>query len=194
MNYQFIVVRTHGAAEKNKDSVVLFTGERYQEDKYISEQLFGEIKRGTPLQQVIITSTLGNTTEVEVINSTAFSFTSKAHVETRATDEYFVVTPKLVKDLMVGTFPGSVFILGGCNTMQDDSMARSLIERGATTVVGWDDSVSNIDNDESILLLLEEVLVNNMEVGDAVDFVRTNFKITDGYSSGILKHYSNGDL
>jgi len=39
MNYDFVMIRTHGAADENdNDSVTLFTGEKYQTDKYISEQ------------------------------------------------------------------------------------------------------------------------------------------------------------
>ena len=40
MNYKYIVIRTHGA--ESIDDVVLFTGERYDEENYISEQLFGQ--------------------------------------------------------------------------------------------------------------------------------------------------------
>src|SRR3989304_3697631 len=52
-NYKFVIVRSHGAADANaQNSVTLFTGEKYTTDKYISEQLLGQIKKGAPLAEV----------------------------------------------------------------------------------------------------------------------------------------------
>ena len=38
MNYNFVVARTHGISDDNEGKVFLFTGEKYTDKKYISEQ------------------------------------------------------------------------------------------------------------------------------------------------------------
>lgn len=197
MNYKYIVVRTHGASAENKDLVTLFTGEPYQEDKYIYEQLSGTVKVGAPLQEIIysLNDENGNATEWVQVNETTRIISGYVYVDKDAKNEYFVIPPKFVKNLMVGTFPGSVIILGGCNTAEYDSMARALIKRGANNVVGWDDSVSNNDNDEIMLLLLKETLINNVEIGDAVDLVKAELdKWTNRFYDGDLKYYSSENL
>ncbi len=198
MNYEYIVVRTHGASAQNNELVTLFTGEPYQDDKYISEQLFGTIKVGSPIQEVIYSmhDDEGKETEWVRVNETTRIWSGYVYFEKDAKDEYFVITPKLVKDLMVGTFPDSVIILGGCNTAEYDSMARALLERGAKDVVGWDESVSNAVNDQVILELLKENLINNSEIGDAVDLLKEKLNGTwsNRYYDGALKHYSSANL
>ena len=52
MNYNFVVIRTHGADNEEGNEVVLFTGEKYTEQKYIQEQLFGQVRKATPLLEV----------------------------------------------------------------------------------------------------------------------------------------------
>src|SRR3990172_1543842 len=70
MNYDFVMIRTHGTADENdNDSVTLFTGEKYQTDKYISEQLFGQVKKAAPLLEIAF---LVNSQESEwvIVNDT----------------------------------------------------------------------------------------------------------------------------
>jgi len=49
MNYKFIIIRSHslgdGAVE---ESAALFTGEKYNEHKYVKEQFLGHVSRGVP--------------------------------------------------------------------------------------------------------------------------------------------------
>ena len=196
MNYEYIVVRTHGASAESKDLVTLFTGEPYQDDKYISEQLFGTIKVGAPLQEIIysLSDEEGNPTEWIQVNETTTIISGLVHFDKESKNEYFVITPKLVKDSMVGTFPDSVIILGGCNTAEYDSMARALIERGAKNVIGWDETISNSVNDQTMLWFLEEALINNAEIDDAVDLVQEKLDRWNRFYDGDLKHYSNENL
>jgi len=166
--YKFVVIRSHGAADANDDTVTLFTGEKYDIEKYTSEQLFGQVKKGSPLLEVTF---LGNTTgsQWDITNDTYRTITIPANQFFSSDEEYFVITPTFVDSAMEGKFSQTIFVLGGCKTMQTDSLAQSLVKRGASSVAGWDDQIGAFDNDAAMLKLLEGLLVNKMEMQDAVD-------------------------
>jgi len=170
-NYQFVVVRTHGVVGSEDDSVMLFTGERYTEDKYIQEQLFGLVLKGTPFLERSFEASKHDSSEWVIVNDTYRYLKTPVQIEDDSVGDYFVISPKLVSESMDGKFPGTIFILGGCNTMQDTSMAESLVKRGASTVVGWEVPISSGQNDWVLLKVLKETLINDMDIKDAVDFV-----------------------
>src|SRR3972149_7384639 len=166
--YKFVVIRPHGAADANDDTVTLFTGEKYDIEKYTSEQLFGQVKKGSPLLEVTF---LGNTTgsQWDITNDTYRTITIPANQFFSSDEEYFVITPTFVDSAMEGKFSQTIFVLGGCKTMHTDSLAQSLVKRGASSVVGWDDQIGSRDNDIAMLKLLEGLLVEKMEMQDAID-------------------------
>ena len=171
LNYKLVVVRSHGVADQNdKNSVALFTGEKYVTDDYISEQLFGQVKKGAPLVEVDFLAN-GTDSDWVIVNDTYRTLTVPAKTITKSDEEYFLITPTFVDTAMEGKFSQTIFVLGGCSTMRTDTMAQSLIKRGASSVVGWDNTVGSSDNDVLMLMLLEELLVNNMTMKDAADSV-----------------------
>ena len=190
MNYKLIIVRTHGVAEKNIESVTLFTGERYRTDKYISEQLLGLVKKGTPLYRATFPVQLTDSSEWNIENDTYRSISVQAHPNIQSEDVYFLITPKLVDDIMVGQFPGTVFFLGGCSTMKNPSMASSLIARGASAVVGWDDTVGDYENDIIMIDVLRQYLINDSELKEAVKLVMENYEWGDPMYNATFKYYS----
>ena len=170
-NYKFVLVRSHGVADQNdQNSVSLFTGEKYVTDKYISEQLFGQIKKGAPLLEVNFLAN-GSDSQWVVVNETYSVLSMPANAITTSDEEYFLITPTFVDTAMEGKFSQTIFVLGGCSTMHTDTMAKSLSKRGASVVVGWDNKVGSYENDFAMLSLLEGLLVNNMEMEDAVESV-----------------------
>jgi len=171
-NYQFVVVRTHGVVGSEDSSVMLFTGERYTEDKYIQEQLFGHVLKGTPFLERSFEASKHDSSEWVIVNDTYRYLKTPVQIEDDSVGDYFVISPKLVSESMDGKFPGTIFVLGGCNTMEDTSMAESLVKRGASTVVGWEVPISSAQNDFTLLQVLKETLINDMDIKDAVDFVR----------------------
>src|SRR3990172_11409806 len=139
------MIRTHGAADENdNDSVTLFTGEKYQTDKYISEQLFGQVKKAAPLLEIAF---LVNSQESEwvIVNDTYRTLSVPSKEQVFSSDEYFAITPELF-NIAEGKFQGTIFVLGGCNTMSTTSMAESLIKRGASAVIGSDYTLSSTYN------------------------------------------------
>ncbi len=168
-NYKFVVVRSHGAADE-QNSVTLFTGEKYTTDKYISEQLFGQIKKGAPLAEVNFVAN-GTESQWVIVNETYSTLSMPANALTTTDEEYFLITPEFVDSAMEGKFSKTVFVLGGCSTMHTDGLAKAFINRGASSVVGWDNTIGALDNDIAMLQLLDRLLVKNMEMDDAVDSV-----------------------
>ena len=196
MNYQYVVVRSHGSIDRtSSDSVVLFTGEKYIEDKYVSEQLFGQVKRATPLFELAFAQSMGDTTEWIVVNDTYSYMRSPANPIDKTEHEFFAITPKLVEESMVGKFPGTTFVLGGCDTMSNPSLAKALVERGASSVVGWDDTIGNGDNDRAMLFLLELNLIQKKEMSEAVDHIVTKYLDQEKMAyPATLKHYSSKNI
>ena len=172
MNYKFIVARTHALAikETGKTSVWMFTGENYTESKYIQEQLYGQVSRGVPFL-------------VSSAEAQGFAEASQKRL--------FILGNKFVDEEMEGKFPGSTIVLGGCDTMSYPHMARSLVERGASSIIGWHGLIGVGDNDEAMLMVLEEILVNEKDPDDAVDFVMKSFEGIS-HQSSTLRHYSSG--
>lgn len=172
MNYEFIVIRTHslGIGEVEESSS-LFTGEIHNNYDHIEEQYSRIVGHGVPFLPG----------EVEELGG----------FEAMKNQTFFVVGSKFIDKQMIGTFPKSKIILAGCETTQGDQLAKSLLFRGASEVVGWDGLVSSRQNDEVIMQVLEETFVNGIELEEAVESVMKQYEqklLTDTE----LSHYSTG--
>lgn len=173
MNYEFIVARTHSLAIKTEDkqSVWMFTGEKYTENKYIQEQLEGKVSRGVP-----------------------FLTGPSLDKEEAKKKRLFIIGSEFVDKEMVGRFPGTTLVLGGCDTMSYPFMAKSLVDRGASAIIGWYGLVSLYDNDIVTLRVLEELLINGKDPDDAVNDIMEEFDGSMLYKHSILKQYSTGAI
>ena len=172
MNYKYVVVRTHGA--QNSENVVLFTGERYTEDKYISEQLLGQVQKAAPLLEVAYMVNSDGQSKWIFVNDTYSYITSPANPVTESKDEFFAISADLVNHAMNGRFDQTVFLLGGCNTMANPSLAKSLTDKGASLVVGWDNTVSNSDNDLALLSFLKGSLQDDLDIKQTLEQLPQN--------------------
>lgn len=180
MNYEFIVVRSHAIGSDGPnyfedEPVSIFTGEKYADNKYIQEQLFGQLGKGAPY----MSSQVAVSVELSGLNETG---SKEVSVDSSwrlldTTNPYFLVGSKYVDELMEGSFPNSVIVLGGCSTLSNPSLAKSLVNRGASSVVGWDRLIGSVKNDQAMLTFLEGVLVNDMQVSDAVNFVNDKLNL-----------------
>jgi len=172
MNYKYVVIRTHGA--DSTDDVVLFTGERYSEELYIQEQLFGQVKKATPLLEVSYKVELedGSFSGWIKVNDTTMMLTTPAKPEITAKNEFFAVGKEFVDKAMDGKFDDTVFLLGGCNTMVQPTLANSLIDKGASMVLGWDNTVGSYDNDNALLIFLKDTLVDGLKIDESLKNVK----------------------
>ena len=171
MDYNFIVIRSHALAiYGDNPSSWIFTGEKYSEKKYISEQLAGDISRAVPYR-------------VSQAQDLGFDNASK--------DRHFIVSAKFVKNLMTEKFPNSVIILGGCDTMALPDFGHAFIERGASSVIGWNGLIDSSANDKALMSLVEKIIVEKLDIDDAVNSVTEEYQNLSG--KGLrLKHYASG--
>jgi len=171
MDYEFIVIRSHSLAiYGEKSSSWIFTGEKYQKGRYTQEQLFGMLSPGVPYRQ-------GQITQMTQADAKG--------------ERLFMIGSKMIDEMMVGKFPGSVIILGGCDTMVYPYLAEALVKRGASSVVGWNGLVELRDNDTVMLSLLNEIFYGDKNIDDAVEKVVQDY---DGktYYGTKLKYFSSG--
>jgi len=169
MNYEFIVIRSHAIGSTGPDfdedkPVAIFTGEKYRNDKYIQEQLYGQILRGAPFQisaaDISVDLSQWNPSEGPYEISTSLDLVGDL-------SSYFLIGTKYVDELMEGRFPNSVVVLAGCSTLSNPSLAKSFIDRGASSVIGWDTTIDSFRNDSVTLAFLKNLLINNMEMEEA---------------------------
>jgi len=171
MNYDFIVLRSHSLAiYGDKPSSWIFTGEKYDKGRYTQEQLFGILSPGVPFRQGQISQMTQGDAKGERL---------------------FMIGSKMVDEMMVGQFPGTQIILGGCDTLSHSYLAEALIKRGASSVVGWNGLVELRDNDAVMLSLLTDIFTNNLEMDDAVEKVMNDYKGKTYYGTK-LKHFTTG--
>jgi len=169
MNYEFIVFRSHAigsqGADFDEDSpVAIFTGEKYRDDEYIQEQLYGQILKGAPLRE----SSVDLSVDLSQWNQSEGAFEITRPVElTDTSDSYFLIGTKYVDELMEGKFPNSIVVLAGCSTLSNPSLADSFINRGASSVIGWDTVIDSFTNDSITLSFLNNLLIDNMELEEA---------------------------
>jgi len=165
MDYKFIIFRIHSLADmESENPTYLFTGEKYDINKYIPEQISGHVAKGFPA------------TEEGVYEEYDES-------EITADMMYFLVSSKLFEEMAVGQFPKSLIIIGGCDSMKNFDLAKTFLERGAAGVLGWDRSVTAYENDRVILAILKAVLLEKTTIGDAMQSANEQFGPEMEYSS-----------
>ncbi len=84
----------------------------------------------------------------------------------------FALGPKFVRSSMNGLFPDTVIIIGGCQSLAAPDLAQAFLERGASVVIGWDDMVDLMHNNEAMLRLLRGLTVEGLSPQEAVEVTR----------------------
>ncbi|MGB8779106.1 MAG: hypothetical protein WCD81_00465 [Candidatus Bathyarchaeia archaeon] len=83
---------------------------------------------------------------------------------------YFAITSKFI-DSLEGTFPQSIVIAMGCNTLVlgKEQLAEAFINKGAKAYIGWDGYVGDSDTDSQTIQLLTNLLTYNETLDEAVN-------------------------
>jgi len=169
MNYEFIVLRTHGGSGPGDGSTTLTTGEKYKENKHLREIFNKQVGASIP-----------------IIREAQMEDPSK---EFLLENSYFDINSTFVEKGMEGEFPNSIMVIGGCSALNSTLLAESFVSRGVSSVIGWNGLVGDRDNDRITLAFLKEVLVNEIEIDDAVEIVMNNYRNSIEQDSTLL-HYS----
>ena len=78
----------------------------------------------------------------------------------------FAVGPNFVHEYR-GNLNGCVVMLMGCESMDDTRLAKEMVSRGTSAMVGWRGTMS-INESNGVTLRLLEALVSGSSVGEAV--------------------------
>jgi len=171
MNYHFILIRSHGGEDRSDEyPTFLFTGEKYSKEKYTVEQISRQIGYGIPIYFE----------EFEELKESDQDVLDNA---------YFTVGAKMVEDGMVGTFPDSIIIVGGCESARSHDLMESFMKKGAKHVLGWDSTIYSQDNDKAMILLLDGILVKKVSILDAVIEINKELR-PDFKNPATLKKFS----
>lgn len=81
---------------------------------------------------------------------------------------FFGIGPDFVIRRMEGTFPDTLIILAGCESLVNIDMAKALVARGASNVIGWSDSVELEHNDRAIASLTKALFETRLSPLKAV--------------------------
>jgi hypothetical protein len=160
-------------------------------DYYPSEKVTVEFYRKLPLDgyDVIILRVHSASTalkEGEYVKTPVSLFTSENYSYTKyiweqLTDQlvmasrmmpeppyYFAITPKFVTSSIKGKFQNSIIIMMGCEGLEDSSMAKAFVERGARVYIGWSGSVLASHTDIAVMRLLQHLILERQPVKKAV--------------------------
>jgi len=97
----------------------------------------------------------------------------------------FAVGPKFVRRSMQGTFPGSVIIIGGCQSLAVPDLAEAFLEKGASVVIGWDEMVNLSHNNRAVLRLLERLTEDGLSAQEAVSKTMEEVATDPTYGSSL---------
>ncbi len=163
MNHNFILIRSHGGEDlSDENPTFLFTGEKYSKEKYTFEQISRQVGYGIPIYSE----------ELEELKESDQDVLDHA---------YFTVGAKMVEDGMVGTFPDSIIIVGGCESARSHELMESFMKKGAKHVLGWDATIYSRDNDKAMIWLLDGILVKQVSVLDAANEI--NEELIDDFKN-----------
>lgn len=78
------------------------------------------------------------------------------------------VGSEFVAKRMEGTFPNTLIIIAGCESMRNKDLASALVARGASNVIGWSDSVELEHNDKAIISLAKALFERRLSTTSAI--------------------------
>jgi len=130
-DYKIAVFRTHSSVFD--EGVWLFTGELFDNTKYVMDQLSGEV-----------------------------------HLARRPGEArlLFAIGSDFVEHYMTKNFEGALIILMGCDSLGNEGLAQTFVDKGAIGVVGWSGPVNLSYTDQVVLTFLQNYL-NGMDLNDS---------------------------
>ena len=179
VGYKFIVIRSHSGTsptsdQKIENSLGIFTGEKYVDSQYTLEQIFGLVQKSRTFTEEYTAKVERGPTEMSIVSSDSKT--------------YFSIGSKFIDESMVGKFPDSIVIIGGCNSLENTSLADSLHRRGASLIIGWNRPVGAGLNDVAVLEVLKHMLLDKANAKDAIR-AATQIHGPDPVYSAVLKYY-----
>ena len=101
---------------------------------------------------------------------------------------FFGIGPDFVAGSMEGTFPGTLIIIAGCESLANKDLAKALIARGASKVIGWSDSVGLEHNDKAIVSLTRSLFEKRLQVQEAIQATMNEVGKDPAFQSYLLSY------
>ncbi len=80
----------------------------------------------------------------------------------------FGIAPNFVRYSMKGTFHDTLIVMMGCDGLRYPETATPFLEKGASAVIGWSDSVTADHTDATTTRLLDKILTEKLGAREAV--------------------------
>ncbi len=137
--YDLLILRVHSGLMRGSPTLGLFTSERYEQTKYIYEQLTDQLWGAVYSEEE---------REKEII--------------------YFGISPLFIKYSMKGRFQNSIIIMMGCDGLTYTDMAEAFIEKGAKVYISWSGPVLGRHTDQATTHLLQHLIIEKQTIEKAV--------------------------
>jgi hypothetical protein len=103
---------------------------------------------------------------------------------------YFGIGAEFVLNRMEGSFPNSLIIIAGCESMANKDLAKALVTKGASNVVGWSGNVDSDHNDKAIISLTRTIFEKSLPLAKAIETTMKEIGRDPQFQS-FLMHYSD---
>ena len=107
-------------------------------------------------------------------------------------ERYFGIAPDFIDDRMDGRFDGTKIIMMGCEGLLSERTAEAFVDKGASTYISWDETVSASHTDAASELLLEHLLLDGLSAQEAVAQTMAEIGPDPTYGSKLLAYPSEG--
>jgi hypothetical protein len=85
----------------------------------------------------------------------------------------FAVNADFIRDELKGDFNDTAIIMMGCSSYAADDLGEAFRSRGASLYTGWSATLSLDHTDAATIHLLENLLAQRLDIGDATDSTMT---------------------
>jgi len=100
----------------------------------------------------------------------------------------FSIGPLFVSSSMEGNFNGSLIVISSCYGMHNTQLADSLIRKGASALISWDELVTLDHTDSGVLSLTRAFIEGGLTINASVSSVMESVGPDPAYGS-VLEYY-----
>lgn len=107
---------------------------------------------------------------------------------TEASPRYFAIGPDFIRKSMRGEFNDPIIIMSSCKILNESDLADALIDRGVKGVISWNDLVELNHTDRAVEVLIENLIIEEMTVKEAVEATMEEVGPDPYYGSSLVFH------
>jgi hypothetical protein len=195
MNYDFIVLRSHSARIEvdgvSTDNVALFTGEMIDLNAYNISGVPPAAATAAARAKIEGEGSTRGASQDDSLDAQALRGVIPVYYDPANGElPFFGLRPSFIENSLDGRFDSSaVVIMMGCDGLRSDALASAFASRGVRSFVSWSEPVTARHTDAATQRLLELVLVDDVDLPEAVARVKSELG-PDPVYGGELALYS----